>query len=122
MKKITRSAIVEHSAAFMYRLVDDAEAYPNFLPWCISAEVLERTPGSTRARLTVGKGSVKQSFVTQNHNRPGEAIDLELVEGPFRHFAAAWRFQALEPRACKVEYSMEYEFSSRALGKLLEPL
>jgi ribosome-associated toxin RatA of RatAB toxin-antitoxin module len=65
---------------------------------------------------------VNQSFTTQNRNRPPEAIDLELVEGPFRRFAAAWRFQPLGAEACKVEFSMEYEFASRALATLLQPL
>jgi ribosome-associated toxin RatA of RatAB toxin-antitoxin module len=47
---------------------------------------------------------------------------MKLVEGPFRHFAAAWRFQALGEKACKVEFSMEFEFASRALAALLQPV
>jgi len=122
VKKISRSAIVEHSAAFMYGLVEDIEAYPAFLPWCLEAQVLEREGGSTQARLTAGLGALRQSFTTQNRNRPGEAIEMRLLEGPFRHFDADWRFQPLGPDASQVEFSLEYEFSSRALGKLLQPL
>jgi ribosome-associated toxin RatA of RatAB toxin-antitoxin module len=122
MKQIARSAIVEHSAAEMYALVEDIEAYPVFLPWCVSSAVHERRPGATRATLTVGAGRLRQSFTTQNDNRPGEAIDMRLVEGPFRRFAAQWRFVPLGPRACRIEFSLGYEFSSRALGKLLAPL
>ncbi len=44
------------------------------------------------------------------------------MEGPFRRFAAAWRFTPLSPQACRIEFSLEYEFSSRTLGKLLAPL
>jgi ribosome-associated toxin RatA of RatAB toxin-antitoxin module len=122
MKQIARSAIVEHSAAEMYALVEDIEAYPGFLPWCTAAVVHERRPGATRATLTVGAGRVRQSFTTQNDNRPGEAIDMRLVEGPFRRFAGHWRFVPLAPRACRIEFSLRYEFSSRALGRLLAPL
>jgi ribosome-associated toxin RatA of RatAB toxin-antitoxin module len=122
MKRIARSAIVPHPAAQLYALVEDIERYPQFLPWCAASEVLERGAGSTRARLTVGVRGMKQSFTTQNENRPGEAIDLRLVEGPFRHFAAAWRFLPLEAQACKVEFSMEYEFASRSVAALLQPL
>ena len=39
MKRIARSAIVERSAAQIYALVDDIEAYPSFLPWCVAARV-----------------------------------------------------------------------------------
>ena len=122
MKKIARSAISAHSAAELYALVEDVESYPRFLPWCLSTTVHERTAGTTRATLTVGIRGVRQSFTTRNENRPGEAIELRLVEGPFKAFAAAWRFTPLGEGACKIEFSLEYEFSSRTLGRLLEPL
>jgi ribosome-associated toxin RatA of RatAB toxin-antitoxin module len=122
VKRIARSAIVEHSAAEMYALVEDIEAYPGFLPWCKAAVVHERRPGATRATLTVGVGALQHSFTTQNDNRPGEAIDMRLVEGPFRRFKSQWIFAALAPQACRIEFSLQYEFSSRALGKLLAPL
>ncbi|HEU5177466.1 MAG TPA: type II toxin-antitoxin system RatA family toxin [Burkholderiales bacterium] len=122
MKNIARSAIVEHSAAEMYALVEDIEAYPDFLPWCSAAEVHERAPGRTRATLTVGVGGLRHAFTTLNQNRPGEAIDMHLVSGPFRKFEGRWRFVALAPDACRIEFSLEYEFASRVLGKVLSPL
>ena len=122
MKRITRSAISPHSAAELYALVEDVESYPRFLPWCLASTVHERTAHATRATLTVGLRGVRQSFTTQNANRPGEAIDLRLVEGPFKAFAAGWRFTPLGPEACRIDFSLDYEFASRALGRLLEPL
>ena len=122
MKNIARSAIVEHSAAEMYALVENIEAYPEFLPWCTAAQVHERLPGRTRATLTVGVGSLSHAFTTLNDTRPGEAIDMHLVSGPFRRFEGRWRFVALAPDACRIEFSLQYEFSSRVLGKVLSPL
>ena len=122
MKKISRSAIVEHSAAELYALVEDIEAYPQFLPWCRETQVLGRSASETRAKLTVGVSGVRQSFTTRNENRPGEAIAMQLLEGPFREFAAAWRFSPLSAQACKIEFSLQYEFSSGTLGRVLEPL
>jgi len=122
MKRIARSAIVPHSAEQFYALVEDIESYPRFLPWCAGAQVKHREAGETLATLTVGAAGVTQSFTTRNRNRPPEAIDLTLVEGPFRRFAAAWRFQPLGAAGCKVEFSMEFEFASRALATLLQPL
>lgn len=122
MKRVVRSAIVPHSAAQLFALVEDIENYPYFLPWCVGAEVRNRTPGSTVATLTVGMRGIKQSFTTQNENRAPAEIDMRLIEGPFRHFAAAWRFQPLGEQACKVEFSMEFEFASRALATALQPV
>jgi ribosome-associated toxin RatA of RatAB toxin-antitoxin module len=120
MKRIARSAIVECSAMDFYALVEAIESYPEFLPWCAAASVRERTPGRTVATLTLAVKGVGQSFTTENTNLPGQAIEMRLVEGPFRHFAAAWRFTPLGAHACKAEYSMQYEFSSRLVAGALE--
>ena len=122
MKEIRRSAIVEHSAAQMYALVDDIAAYPRFLPWCTAARVEPAGEAKKRATLTASMGGIRQSFTTLNHNRPGEAIDMRLVEGPFRRFDASWRFAPLSGHACEIEFVLRYDFSSRAVGVLLEPL
>jgi ribosome-associated toxin RatA of RatAB toxin-antitoxin module len=121
MKEIARSAIVEHAAAQMFALVDDIEAYPRFLPWCLEAKVDESGPRK-RASLTAGMAGIRQSFTTENENQPDRAIDMRLVEGPFRHFSAAWRFTPLGENACQVHFELRYEFASRTLGRLLNPL
>jgi ribosome-associated toxin RatA of RatAB toxin-antitoxin module len=122
MKEIRRSAIVEHSAAQMYALVDDIASYPRFLPWCQAAEVEAAGETKKRATLTASMGGIRQSFTTMNQNRPGAAIDMHLVEGPFRRFDAAWRFAPLSPHACQIEFVLRYDFASRAVGALLGPL
>jgi ribosome-associated toxin RatA of RatAB toxin-antitoxin module len=121
MKRIARSAIVEHSAREMYALVDDIESYPRFMPWCTSAKVEERTPEGVRATLTVGIRGLRQSFTTQNLNHAGESIEVRLVKGPFRRFAGNWRFTPLSSEACRIEFGLEYELAG-ALAKMLGPL
>lgn len=121
MKRIARSAIVEHRAEHMYALVSDIESYPRFLPWCQAARVEASTPLGVRASLTIGMRGLRTSFTTQNENRPGEAIDMRLLHGPFRRFAAAWRFKALSETACGIEFSLEYELAG-PLARMLAPL
>jgi ribosome-associated toxin RatA of RatAB toxin-antitoxin module len=121
MKRIARSAIVEHSAQEMFALVDDIESYPRFLPWCTAAAVEQRTPASVRATLTVGMRGLRQSFTTQNDLEPGEAMHMRLVKGPFRRFCAQWRFKALSQAASSIEFILEYELAG-PLARVLEPL
>ena len=121
MKEISRSALVEHPASQMYALVDDIDSYPSFLPWCQSVQV-ETLEGKKRATLTVGLRGIRQSFTTLNENHPDASIHMRLVEGPFKEFSADWRFTPLKENACEIAFSLRYEFSSRTLGKLLEPL
>lgn len=123
MKRIVRSAIVEHTAEEMYALVDDIESYPKFLPWCVAAQVHERSAEGARATLTAGLPGLRQSFTTRNETRRPESIGLALVHGPFRRFAGGWRFQSLSESACRIEFSLEYELSgplAAVLGRLFD--
>ena len=122
MKRIARSAIVDCSAEAFYALVEEIEAYPSFLPWCAAAQERERAPGRTVATLTLAAKGLRQSFTTENANQPGRAIEMRLLEGPFKRFAAHWRFTALAPQAAKVEFTLEYAFSSRIVAAVLEPI
>ena len=122
MKRIARSAIVECDAMNFYLLVEAIESYPEFLPWCAAAEMRERAPGRSVATLTLAVKGLRHSLTTENTHVPGQSIDMRLVEGPFKHFAAAWRFTPLGAGACKAEYSMEYEFSNRVVATVLEPV
>ena len=121
MKRIARSAIVEHSADEMFSLVDDIESYPRFLPWCRAAQVDERTAEWVHATLSVGMRGLNQTFSTRNDLHRPEAMDMRLLKGPFRHFAAAWRFKPLSAQACSVEFSLEYAMAG-PLARMLEPL
>ena len=47
---------------------------------------------------------------------------MRLVDGPFRRFAGEWRFVPLGRAPARIEFSLRYEFASRALGRLLAPL
>ena len=131
MKKIARSAIVEHSAAEMYALVEDIEAYPSFLPWCSAAEVHARRGDVTEATLTVGVGALRHSFTTRNTSRPGEAIDLELVKGAYGNlilFASPdgprkWRENPVHHRAVDISPANYHDIrlhQGRLAGRLLD--
>ena len=119
MRSVSRTALVPHSADRMYSLVYDVEAYPDFLPWCSGAKVLERDAEHVVATLEMHRAGLRKSFTTRNTLRPGEAIDLELVGGPFRELRGGWRFEPLGEAGCKVTLALEFEFDSRALDALL---
>jgi ribosome-associated toxin RatA of RatAB toxin-antitoxin module len=75
-----------------------------------------------RASITISFAGVRQAFTTQNrHEYPG-LITLELVDGPFSVLTGRWEFNELSPQACKVLFTMEYAFSSRALEAVVGPV
>src|SRR6202158_4534449 len=43
--EIQKSALIGHSAGDMFDLIEAAEHYPTFLPWCAKAAILARDEG-----------------------------------------------------------------------------
>lgn len=112
MRRVDRSALVPYSAGEMFMLVDDVEAYPEFLPWCNDAEVLSRDDDVIEAKLELHKGGVSNHFTTRNTRREFESIDIALVGGPFRHLQGGWKFSEIGEQGCKVSLKLEFEFES----------
>ena len=107
------------SAEQMFDLVNDVEAYSDFLPWCSASEVLESSGSAMVARLTLSKAGVDWRFTTRNRlERPGR-IFLTLVDGPFSFLEGDWQFHRLANDGCKVEMCLQFDFKSSLLKSTL---
>ena len=47
---------------------------------------------------------------------------MRLIEGPFRVLDGEWRFTPLREDACKIDFRLHYEFSSKLLEMLVGPV
>lgn len=126
MPQIERSALVFYSAQQMFELVNAVADYPQFLPGCSSARIISQSEQDMVACLEVSKAGISHSFTTRNIFYPYQRIDMQLVDGPFRHLNGGWEFQPLSEHACKVILKLEFEFSSKliqfAFGKVFNEL
>lgn len=105
----------------MFALVADVESYPAFVPLCTGMVIRSRTADGDKqvilARMTVAYGFLHESFTSRVTLDPaGLRITAEALDGPFRKLDNLWHFEPLGPRQCTVNFSLEYEFRSRALG------
>jgi ribosome-associated toxin RatA of RatAB toxin-antitoxin module len=116
MPSIQRSALVEHSAAKMFSLVNDIAAYPRRFDWCEAAQVLESGEDRVVARLDVGLAGLSTWFTTENTLSPPHHIDMVLRDGPFKRLQGRWQFHALDESACKVSLTLDFEPGSKLLG------
>jgi len=119
MTSIHRHALVRHSAARMYGLVNDVAAYPRRFSWCEDAQVLEESDEHMLARLDLRVAGLRVSFTTRNALSAPNRIELQLVEGPFRQLRGAWVFHTLSEDACKVSLSMDFEVANKLVGSAL---
>lgn len=121
MTIINRDAMVPYSPAQMFDLVNRIEDYPDFVPWCKSADILHRDDNEIRARLQFAKGSLHKSFTTCNRLQKDKIVEIRLIDGPFRHLEGFWRFETV-PEGCHIRLDLEFEFANKLLGLMFAPV
>ena len=125
MKTVHKSVLIWFNPAEMYALVTDVAAYPEFLPWCDHALVLESSEAGMTTEIGISLGGIRQSFSTRNTHVPNQQVTMHLIKGPFSRLDGVWHFSALgdgTQRACKVELTLNYGFDHTALGGLVKPV
>lgn len=120
MRCVERSVLLRYSVQDMYALVRDIEAYPRFLPGCVTAKVEHDEGARVRARLGFRVKGLSDTFATENR-LDGNRIEMRLLEGPFRELSGHWDFVALSERGCKVGLQISVDFGSRLLETTLSP-
>jgi ribosome-associated toxin RatA of RatAB toxin-antitoxin module len=109
----------------MFALINDIESYPQFLPWCTSAQVQSRTDREIIASIGVRRGALNAQFTTRNALTPDGHIAMRLVSGPFRTLEGDWTITPVEvpgQPGCRVELLLRFAFANRLAGLVFEPL
>ena len=125
MKTVHKSVLIWYSAAEMFALVTDVTNYPQFLPWCDRASVVEEDAHGMTAIVGLSVAGLSQSFTTRNTHVKDRKISLKLVDGPFSKLDGHWDFTPVgknNERACKIDFSLRYDFDNAALAALVGPV
>jgi ribosome-associated toxin RatA of RatAB toxin-antitoxin module len=122
MREMTRTSLVARLPRVVYQLVDDIERYPEFVPGCTAAEVLERSGRIVVARLAVRRGLLHTEFTTRNQLDPERSVQMELVEGPFKVLEGSWQFSPVASNGCRIEFRLRFQFANPLKSALFEPL
>lgn len=113
MTIVQKSALVKFSAQQMFDLVNDIEAYPEFLPWCSGSRIIKREDDFVEAELLISKGGFKKSFSTRNKIDNGRSMTISLLNGPFSSLEGRWEFIPLREDASKISLDLEFELSGK---------
>ena len=133
MKRVRKSILLWYSPREMYDLVVAVDRYPQFLPWCERAEVLEESGDTMTARLHLAYAGVHHAFTTRNTHVLARSVLVQLVDGPFSMLDGRWQFLPIgragaaagedgEERACRIEFELDYAFASKPLEAVLSPV
>ena len=125
MKTVTKSVLIWYSAAEMYVLVTDVDRYPQFLPWCDRARVVNSEADGMTAEIGISFSGIRQTFTTRNTHVQDRQVAIKLISGPFSRLDGEWNFLPIgdgTQRACKVELTLHSGFDNAALSKIVGPV
>ena len=103
----------------LFELVLDVEKYPEFLPWCVAARIIDQAPSKMNAELAIGFKGLRESFISHVAYDPDDLhIDVTYEDGPFRYLVNHWRFLPAE-EGCLLDFHVDFAFRSRLLDAVM---
>ena len=118
MPGIQESRELPYSAEQMYDLVADVGRYAEFLPWVVATRVRSDSETEMVADMLVGFKSLREKFTSRVVKRRPEEIRVHYVDGPLRDLDNHWKFRALGPDRCEVDFHVDFSFRNPLFEKL----
>lgn len=105
---------------FLFKLVLDVEAYPEFLPWCKAARIVSDDGSTIVANLIVGLAPIKQKFTSRVvYDKDRLTINTEYIDGPFEFMQSHWHFISRSNSQCHVDFSVKFALKKKLYTRLL---
>lgn len=120
MPYFDHTEILPFPRPFLYKIVTSVDLYPEFLPWCLSAHILERTETDLLADLFVGLGPFKETFRSHVKLTPPSCVEVLYKEGSLRHLDTRWSLEELSPHMTRIDFHVDFAFQSRIFNKMIE--
>jgi coenzyme Q-binding protein COQ10 len=107
-----------YSPEQLMAMVLDVEKYPEFLPWCRAARILEQHDDYFLGELVISFNHLTERYTSKVMPLQNE-IKVALVKGPFKHLTNHWRFIKSPTGGTDIHFNVEFEFKSKLLNSLM---
>jgi len=124
MPSHTERQVLPYSTRQLFDLVIDIERYPDFLPWCRAARIIERKDNEFLGELVIAFHHLSEQYTSRVTMAPpvsdheGCSIDVVMVKGPFEYLVNRWRFTP-QGQGTEIDFFLDFKFRSRILEKLM---
>lgn len=118
MPQVIGERILNHSVEKVFACAIGIEAYPQFLSYIKSVDILARTDKKIAARFHVGVGRLTFSYDCEIHTEENSLTRVTTTEDIFSAFKAECRYEALADGCCKIIYVLDCKFANAALELL----
>ena len=103
------SEIFHASPEDILKLINNFEAYREFLPGCIESTRLPSSEDdSVNGRLVFSLMNKTYSFESTNETC-GFDVNISQSKGPFNKFSARWRLESIDAENTKVSFLTEFQ-------------
>lgn len=117
--EVTRAALVNLPIEAVFDLIEHAEHYPEFLPWCTDAEIQARSAEQVRARVGFGYGGLRAHMDTTVHKDYPHRMRVEVHGRPFERFQGEWQLSPLGA-GCRIEFRVQCAINDPVWDALLQ--
>ena len=112
--------LIECKKDQLVNLVLDIERYPEFVPFCLDANVYERKNKEDLvliiADLTIGKGPFKDKYKSDvRFNKKDYTIKVTNIGGPLNHLENSWHFKDHE-NGTEISFDIDFEIENKFLN------
>ncbi len=111
--------VLPYTPAQLFDLVAGIERYPEFLPWCKGARILERQGNIITADLIIGYKMFQEKFTSVVTLDPPQAISVSYKSGPLAHLTNEWGFKPAG-KGCELSFHVDFDFRSSLLRSAME--
>jgi coenzyme Q-binding protein COQ10 len=120
MPKYSERRVLPYSQQQLFDLVADVRRYPEFLPWCLSCDVLpESNTEVIYADLVIGYKMVREKFRSRVTLNRSQEIHVEYLSGPMRYLSNDWKFIKDGQDSCIIDFKIDFEFRNAILKSLM---
>ena len=118
MPAYTERQEMPYECGQLFDLVLDIERYPEFLPWCRAARIVERGEGEFLGELVIAFSHLTESYTSRVVYQRPNSIDVTMVKGPFEYLVNRWRFTPTA-NGTEIDFSLDFKFRSRMLEMMV---
>jgi ribosome-associated toxin RatA of RatAB toxin-antitoxin module/CRP-like cAMP-binding protein len=120
--QVRKTVLMPYPAESMFDIIEQAEHYPHFIPWCSAAEILERSEDIVAARISMRVAGLSLWLETRNPKRRPDWLLLKMVRGPLARFEGEWRLTPLNAWACRIDFTLNYEIGDGMIERVAGPV
>ena len=107
----------------IYNVIANIEDYPNFLPWCIGARIIDTKNDSDfiiqKAELMISFKSFRERFVSEvKLDKNNWTINIVSNKKPFKLLEGRWIIIE-KKESCEVSFELQFELKSVILEKII---